>query len=63
MHTKQLCVLIHIKIKGEVGTVNMLRPSSNFLTQSFECGASICGFVIYVQLVFVMLSCLLLATL
>ena len=36
MHTKQLCILIHIGIKGEVGTVNTFKPSSNFLTDSFK---------------------------
>ena len=32
MRTKHLCVLIHIRIKGEVGTVKLFYPSSNFLT-------------------------------
>ena len=32
MRTKHLCVLIHIRNKGEVGTVKMFKPSSNFLT-------------------------------
>ena len=35
MRTKHLCVLIHIRIKAEVGSVKhvyMFKPSSNFLT-------------------------------
>ena len=32
MRIKHLCVLIHIRNKGEVGTVKMFKPSSNFLT-------------------------------
>ena len=32
MQTKHLCDLIHIRIKGEVGTVKLVKPSSNFLT-------------------------------
>ena len=28
MRTKYLCVLIHIKINGEVGTLNHVKPSS-----------------------------------
>ena len=34
MQTKHICVLIHIGIKGEVGSVKLVlfKPSSNFLT-------------------------------
>ena len=32
MQTKHLCVLIHIRIKGEIGTVKLVKPSSDFLT-------------------------------
>ena len=32
MGTKSICILIHIRNKGEVGTVNMFKPSSNHIT-------------------------------
>ena len=32
MSTKYLCVLIHTRIKGEVGTMRHVKPSGNFLT-------------------------------
>ena len=32
MRTKHLCVLIHIRNKGEAGTFKHVKPSSNFLT-------------------------------
>ena len=32
MRTKHLCVLIHIRNKDKLGTVNMFKPSSDFLT-------------------------------
>ena len=32
MQTKHLCVLIHIRINGEVGTVKLIYASSNFIT-------------------------------
>ena len=32
MQTKHLCVLIHIRIYGEVGTVNMFKPSSTCIS-------------------------------
>ena len=31
MRTKHLCVLIHIRIKGDVGTVKHVKPSRIFL--------------------------------
>ena len=34
MRTKHLCVLIHIRTKGEDGTVNMFKPSSDFTDHS-----------------------------
>ena len=34
MRTKHLCVLMYIGIKGEVGTVNMFKPSSMFTDRS-----------------------------
>ena len=36
MQTKQLCVLIPIRTKGEVGTVNMFKPSGDFVPCLFE---------------------------
>ena len=33
MQAKHQLVLIHIRNKGEVGTINMLKPSSNFPTK------------------------------
>ena len=36
MRTKQLYVSIHIRIKGKVGTVKQVWPSSNFLTGGFK---------------------------
>ena len=39
MQTKHLCVLIHIKTKGEVGTVKLVKPSSRniFTDRSKSC--------------------------
>ena len=32
MRTKHQCVLIHSRIKGKVGTLNMFKPISNYFT-------------------------------
>ena len=62
MRTKHLCVLIHIGTKGEDGTVNMFKPSSDFYW-TFEGGASFVDSFCYLcfMIVFVMLFCLFLA--
>ena len=37
MRSKHLCVLIHIGVKGEVGTVKLVfKPASNLLTDRFK---------------------------
>ena len=40
MQTKYLCVLIHIRIKGEVGAVNWFKPSSKIFYCPFQGGSS-----------------------
>ena len=40
MQTKYLCVLIHIWIKGEVGTFNRFKPSSKIFYWPFQGGTS-----------------------
>ena len=43
LRTKHLCILIHIRIKGEVGNIKMFMPSSIFLLTvprwCFFCGS------------------------
>ena len=52
MHTKYLCVLIHIWIKGEVGAWNRFKPSSKIFYSPFQGGTS------FVDLLWVfLLSC------
>ena len=36
MKTKPQCVLIHIRIKGEIDTMKLVLASSNFLTDCFK---------------------------
>ena len=38
MRTKNLCVLIHIRNSGDVGTVKHVKPSSNFLSDCSKAG-------------------------
>ena len=62
MQTKHLCVLIHIRTKGEVGTVKKFKPSSkNVFTD--QGGAFFVDHFCYLCFVFVMLSCLYIAAL
>ena len=62
MGTKDLFVLIHIRNKGEVGTVKHVKPSSNVLTDRFKGGASFVDTICYLCLSPIM-SCLFLAAL
>ena len=57
MQTKHIFVLIHYRNNGEVGTLNIFRPSGNFYWLFF------CGPFCYFNLISVMLSCLFLAAL
>ena len=52
MINKQLCVLIHIRNKGEFSTVKHVKPSCNFLG-----GASFVDHFCYFILCFVCLVC------
>ena len=64
MRIKYLCVLIHIRIKGEVGTVKHVKPSSEKILP-FQGGASFVDHFCYLCFVFVfaLLPCLFLAAL
>ena len=63
MRIKPLYVLIQIRTEGEVGTVKHVQSSNVFLL-TVKRWCFFCGFfVTYFHVVFVMLSCLFLATL
>ena len=62
MHTKHLCVLIHIGIKGEIGTVDTFKSSSNFLTDCSKAVLLVDPFC-YLCFVFARLHCLLISAL
>ena len=64
MRTKHLCVLIYIRIKGEVGTVKLVITSSNFLTDRSEAVLILRIFFICICLCHVVLpvSCSLVVT-
>ena len=47
MQTKYLCVLIHIWIKGEVGAVNRLKPSSKIFYWPFKGGTTLWIFYVF----------------
>ena len=52
--TKNLCVVIHIRIKGEVGTMKLVSTFSNFLT---DCSKAVLLLWIFVLFVFVLAFC------
>ena len=61
MRTKHLCVLIHIRIKGEIGTVKHVKPfSEKFLLRPYQGNASFVDPSYYLCFIFVLvlLSCL-----
>ena len=43
MQTKYLCVLIHIRIKGEFGVSNQFKPSSKIFLLTVSRGYFFCG--------------------
>ena len=43
-----MCILIHIRTKGEIGTVNMFKPSSKFLSDRSKA-------VLFVELLFLVI--------
>ena len=52
MQTKHLCVLIHIRIKGEVGApLNQFKPSSKIFHWPFQGAASFVDILCYFCLV------------
>ena len=61
MHTKYLCFLIHIRNKGEFGTIKHIKASSNFLTDRSKAVDLFC--YLCFMFVFVILSCLFFAAL
>ena len=64
MQTKQLCVLVHIRIKGEFGSMKKTRLSPTIiclLTMTRRC--FFCRFFLLFVCIFVMLPCLSLAAL
>ena len=64
MQTKYIRVLIHIRTKGEVGTVKTsLSPPVKFVLLTFPRRRFFYGPFCYLCLVFVMLSCLFMAAL
>ena len=48
MQNKHLCVLIHIRNNGEVGTVKHVKPSSGFLTERSKAWLFCGSFWLYV---------------
>ena len=61
MQTKHLTVLNHMRNKGEAGTVKMLKPLSNFLTDHSQAVRLL--WIILIFLFRVILPCLLFAAL
>ena len=57
MRTKYLFVMIHIRIKGEIGTVNMFKPSSDIFAvrDNAECGSFLL-YMFHVYLCYAVLS-------
>ena len=53
MQTKHPCVLIHYAINDEVGTVKLVEPSSNFLTDRSKA-----VFLLWMFSLFVIFVCL-----
>ena len=52
MRTKNLCVLIHIRNSGDVGTVKHVKPSSNFLSDHSKVGLLYGSFLLFLSRVF-----------
>ena len=68
MRTKHMCVLIHIKVKGEIGTVGtikMFKPSRDYFTDRSKAMLLLWIFFLHLcfTFVFIILSCLFLAAL
>ena len=65
MRTKHICVLTHIRIKGEVGAVKHVKPSRDSLIKKFQDGSSFVVPLSYLCFTFVViiLSCLIFAAL
>ena len=58
MQTKHLCVLIHIRTKGEVGEpLNRFKPSSKIFLLTVPMRCFFCGSFMLFLSCFVMLSC------
>ena len=59
MQTKHLCVLIHIRTKGEVGApLNQFKPSSKIFLLTVPRLCFFCGSFMLFLSCFVMLSCM-----